>query len=130
MWAVFSCPRSATKDTLQLSEEAPLRIEIFQDPLFTEVFRTLHIKIKLVSAERDPDHPTRPKLLWKGAISGTHVMSGWVRVTPDNHIRWHFVSWLISRLSRWEPLLTKMSLYRCLASQVNPCGGTFNASIL
>ncbi|TCD68516.1 hypothetical protein EIP91_010572 [Steccherinum ochraceum] len=75
-----------------ISDNAPLRTEIFEDPQFTEVFRTMHVKVKVKGTEPDPEYPTRPKILWEGAISGTHMMSGWVNTSPDGYIRWHFVS--------------------------------------
>ncbi|THH32406.1 hypothetical protein EUX98_g1752 [Antrodiella citrinella] len=75
-----------------LADDPRLRIEVFEDPSFSEVFRTMHVKVKLTSTEHDPEHPTRPKIYWQGNIGGSHMMSGWVKVTPDNCIRWHFES--------------------------------------
>ncbi|KAH8091065.1 hypothetical protein BXZ70DRAFT_954171 [Cristinia sonorae] len=74
------------------SDELQLQTEIFTDPSFMEAFRTLHITVKVTATVPDPEHPTRPKIMWEGRIGGTHMMSGWVKVTPDGHIRWHFVS--------------------------------------
>ena len=59
---------------------------------FVEVFRTINIEIRVISAERDPAHPERPKINWFGSVGPFATMVGSVHVTPDDHIRWHFVS--------------------------------------
>ena len=41
-------------------------------------------------------HPKRPTIHFDGEVEGQAriLMSGWVAVTPDNCVRWHFVSTL------------------------------------
>ena len=58
---------------------------------FVEVFRTINIEIRVISTEHDQAHPERPKINWFGSVGPLTTMVGSVHVTPDNHIRWHFV---------------------------------------
>ena len=48
-------------------------------------------------AECDPAHPTTPKLTFFGAMQApeTSTMMGWVKMTVDNQVHWHFVSWTL-----------------------------------
>ncbi|KDQ50483.1 hypothetical protein JAAARDRAFT_141889 [Jaapia argillacea MUCL 33604] len=71
----------------------PLDTSIFSDPDFVEVFRSLTVDLVITSISPS-SHPDRPTLHFSGTIMGTgdHVMVGSVQVTPDDCIRWHFVS--------------------------------------
>lgn len=74
------------------SEDMALNTSVFDDPNFVEVFRSIDVKLRVLSTEADPDHPTRPRIKFGGSIDQEATMVGWVRVTPDNQIRWHFKS--------------------------------------
>ena len=67
-------------------------MSILESEDFVEVFRTINIEIRVISTECDPAHPDRPKINWFGSVGPFATMVGSTHVTPDNHIRWHFVS--------------------------------------
>jgi hypothetical protein len=76
---------------------AELKASIFERPDFVEVFGGFNLKLSLMRSEADALYPTRPILHFSGQserteTDGRTTMHGWVRVTPDGHIRWHFVS--------------------------------------
>ncbi|KAI0079484.1 hypothetical protein K474DRAFT_1659074 [Panus rudis PR-1116 ss-1] len=70
--------------------DVPLDTSLFDDPEFEEIFRTIIVNFQLDRSEKDPDHPTRPILHFSGKIQNEYRMFGWVKVTPDDCIRWHF----------------------------------------
>jgi len=49
------------------------------------------IQFHVTSTEYDPAHPTRPKINFSGELND-YIMKGYVNLTPDDQIRWHFVS--------------------------------------
>lgn len=65
---------------------------MFDNPGFIEIYRKITIKFRLVRSEPDPNYPTRPKLFIHGGIGGDSQMNGWIAMTPDQNVRWHFVS--------------------------------------
>lgn len=69
----------------------------FDNPDVAEIFGNLTIEINVKSTEPDPEHPTRPIIHFEGAVEDSPGVTGWVRVTPDGHIRWYIVS--VCRLS-------------------------------
>ena len=51
--------------------------------------------MRVLSTEDEPDHPGRPRINFGGSIDGTGstaTIVGYVKVTPDEQIRWHFTS--------------------------------------
>lgn len=64
----------------------------FESSRITEVFGGLNILLRLTRIEHDPAHPARPILHFEGQSKTGTTMSGFVRVTPDENIRWHFES--------------------------------------
>ncbi|KAI0819246.1 hypothetical protein BC628DRAFT_1403854 [Trametes gibbosa] len=74
------------------SDSEPLRAEIFENPDFHEVFRSIHVDLRVLGTEVDRDHPGRPRINFGGSVDGHAIFVGNVRVTPDNQIRWHFTS--------------------------------------
>ncbi|KAH9924355.1 uncharacterized protein BXZ73DRAFT_91336 [Epithele typhae] len=73
-------------------DEMPLDTSIFDDPNFTEVYRTFPIEMRVLGTEIDPDHPGFPRIQFGGSVEGHSIMVGHVRLTPDNQIRWRFTS--------------------------------------
>ena len=65
---------------------------MFEDPDFIEIYRKIKVLFHVVRSEPDPNFPTRPKLYITGEIQGDTRMFGWVNMTPDGNVRWHFVS--------------------------------------
>lgn len=61
--------------------------------------------MRVLSTEPDPDHPTRPKINFAGSIDNHATMVGWLKVTPDNQIRWHFVSGFSSEFALSSTLI-------------------------
>lgn len=60
---------------------------------FTEVYHVLDMPIRVISTTPSSTHPSRPRLNFAGQV--VHSLStviGWVEMTPDDQIRWHFVS--------------------------------------
>lgn len=79
-------------NSFNLSDNHPLQVTIFEDPEFVEICRSRNVVMRVLSTEPDPDHPTRPKINFAGSIDNHATMVGWLKVTPDNQIRWHFKS--------------------------------------
>ncbi|EEB96972.1 hypothetical protein MPER_03802, partial [Moniliophthora perniciosa FA553] len=52
------------------------------------------IQLHVTKVVHDDKHPTRPVIFFGGQIAGpiNTIMSGSVRLTDDDQIRWHFVS--------------------------------------
>ncbi|KAH9949791.1 hypothetical protein B0H21DRAFT_725996 [Amylocystis lapponica] len=79
-------------NAFNLSDTGPLRPAIFDDPGFVEVFRSISIELRVIGTEPDPAHPTRPVIRFAGEVDQHATVVGWVKVTPDNQIRWHYKS--------------------------------------
>lgn len=77
---------------LQLPEDEPLDQTIFEDGELQETFSAVDIFFRVINVEQDPDHPTRPKINYVGEMDGNFSIVGYVKLTPDDQIRWHFVS--------------------------------------
>lgn len=77
---------------LQLPEDEPLDHTIFEDGELEETFSAVDIFFRVINVERDPDHPTRPKINYVGEMDGNFSIVGYVKLTPDHQVRWHFVS--------------------------------------
>jgi hypothetical protein len=57
------------------------------------VFQALpDVQFYVTSTEHDPAHPTHPKINFAGELNERYTMRGYVNLTPDDQIRWHFVS--------------------------------------
>ncbi|EIW59282.1 uncharacterized protein TRAVEDRAFT_121446 [Trametes versicolor FP-101664 SS1] len=74
------------------SESEPLQTDIFEDPDFVEVFRSIYVELRILGTEPDPDHPGRPRINFGGSLDGHAIFVGSVKVTPDDQIRWRFTS--------------------------------------
>jgi hypothetical protein len=71
----------------------PLDTSMFED-YFREVFSSLDVELYVTQTCADPDHPTRPRIYFFGEMAdpSTSTLNGWVQMTPDDHVQWHFVS--------------------------------------
>jgi len=75
-----------------LPEDEPLDETIFEDAELQETFTAVDIFFRVINFEQDPDHPTRPRINYVGEMDGNFSIVGYVKLTPDDQIRWHFVS--------------------------------------
>ncbi|KAG2046576.1 hypothetical protein BDR06DRAFT_964924 [Suillus hirtellus] len=75
-----------------LPEDEPLDHTIFEDGELEETFSAVDIFFRVINVERDPDHPTRPKINYVGEMDGNFSIVGYVKLTPDHQVRWHFVA--------------------------------------
>lgn len=65
---------------------------MFEHPEFHEEFRTFEVEVRMIDTEFDPSHPIRPRIRFEGEMGDHSEITGWVRMTPDDQIRWNFVS--------------------------------------
>ena len=88
----------------QSSYSDPLNPSIFEASNFREVFRSLDVELCVTKTSIDPDHPTRPKIYFFGEMGDTSssMMNGWVQMTPDDQVQWHFVSAILFTQSRYD----------------------------
>ncbi|KAI0917177.1 hypothetical protein AcW1_007559 [Taiwanofungus camphoratus] len=75
-----------------MSDTDPLRSDVLSDPGFLEAFRQVNVDFRVLSMEPDFAHPTRPKINFAGYIDDYAIIVGSVMLTPDDQIRWKFVS--------------------------------------
>ena len=68
---------------------------MFQEPWFQVTFRVLPVQFRALGAADDPDHPTRPRLVFIGDVRDGQTMYGRVGMTPDGHLRWKWVRLLL-----------------------------------
>ena len=76
---------------MQLPGMESLNPSIFCNPEFSEIFHSLDIVLRVLETTEDEAHPTRPQIHFLGQMRYQSDMSGWVRMTEDNQIRWHIV---------------------------------------
>jgi hypothetical protein len=76
----------------------------------------------VINVEQDPDHPTRPKINYVGEMDGKFSVVGYVKFTPDNQIRWHFVSLASGQLGLYCHADVNIA-YRQLVTETRQCGG-------
>lgn len=79
------------KDELQPGERGPLDMTLFRDPAFHETFRVIPVHFRVIGTEKDPDHPTRPRLIFAGEVRDGQTMVGRVEMVPEGHLRWKWV---------------------------------------
>ncbi|KAJ3744490.1 hypothetical protein DFH05DRAFT_1525539 [Lentinula detonsa] len=77
-------------------ETGGFRESLLTGPAFQEMFRSMKLTLQVTSVKEDPNHPGRPRIYFLGAIAepsnGSSTINGYVCMTDDNQIRWHFVS--------------------------------------
>ncbi|KAJ3907882.1 hypothetical protein F5879DRAFT_986063 [Lentinula edodes] len=78
------------------SEPGPFRESLLTGPGFQEMFRSMKVNLQVTNVKEDPNHPGRPRIYFLGAITdpspSTSTINGYVCMTDDDQIRWHFVS--------------------------------------
>ncbi|EGN94026.1 hypothetical protein SERLA73DRAFT_171860 [Serpula lacrymans var. lacrymans S7.3] len=73
------------------ANQGELNYSVFEGE-FEETYRTVDVYFRVINVEPDPAHPTRPVINYVGEMDGHFTVMGWVKLTPDNQIRWHFVA--------------------------------------
>jgi len=73
-----------------------LNTEILEDDEFQEAIRLIELNLRVTDALPCPSHPHRPVLRFEGSSKGAQGnearVKGMVFMTPDNQVRWKFVS--------------------------------------
>lgn len=71
-----------------------LDTSIFEQEGVTEEFRRLEARLRVTGFTRDGEHPGHPIISFGGVVNppSNSTMSGRVRLTSDNHLKWTFVS--------------------------------------
>jgi hypothetical protein len=49
------------------------------------------VQFRVIGNKEDPDHPTRPHLIFVGEVRDGQTMFGRVEMTSDGHLRWKWV---------------------------------------
>ena len=82
----------------------------------------MNVKLSFTKTEPDPAHPARPILYFSGEIQTAvpSTMTGRVRMTVDNQIRWHFVS-----QSYFQPFFLKKKVLFRFIWQLSGSQGNF-----
>ena len=102
-----------------VSDTTELNPALFDDPEFMEIFRSFFVELHVMSSEDDPEHPGYPRIHFGGTMNVQATMFGYVRLTPDNQIRWHFVS----KIPVYSPGLVSHTGSRPLETKGTPSGG-------
>jgi hypothetical protein len=56
----------------------------------------MDLNLHVMRTQPDPGHPKRPVIYFAGDMAGsTSTMTGQVRMTHDDQVQWHFVSWIL-----------------------------------
>ncbi|KAF8508214.1 hypothetical protein JB92DRAFT_2954126 [Gautieria morchelliformis] len=98
-WQVIFCfcdHRDLLAFNRQHTMHATPNPSVFQEEDFEEALRFLEFELSLVTAEEPsetiPHCPARPTLHFLGKISGNARVKGRVYMTPDEQVRWSFMS--------------------------------------
>ncbi|KAF7422455.1 hypothetical protein PC9H_010611 [Pleurotus ostreatus] len=78
---------------VQTEETNPLDPSFFESPMFREVFRSMTVKLKVTAIDPSIDG-RRPTIHFTGGMGdpASGSMTGFVEMTSEAAIRWHFVS--------------------------------------
>ena len=49
------------------------------------------VHLRVIGPGEDLEHPTRPRLHFAGEVRDGQTMSGFVEMTPEDHLRWKWV---------------------------------------
>jgi hypothetical protein len=95
---------------------------VFENPDFEEAFQSFNVRLNVTSVEPDPVHPGHPKLHFRGEMfHGMSSMTGYVELTAEQFVRWHFVSGLALLISDRDTNLAND--FRCRGKADRQCGG-------
>ncbi|KAF9222953.1 hypothetical protein BS17DRAFT_755351 [Gyrodon lividus] len=72
----------------RVPENEPLDTSIFEDA--EETYSSIVLYFRVINVEPDPSHPTRPKINYIGELDGTFTLVGFVKLTADDQVWWHF----------------------------------------
>ena len=56
----------------------------------------LPVHLRIIGTVQDPEHPTRPRLLFAGEVRDGQTMVGHVEMLPEEHLRWKWVRLCLS----------------------------------
>ncbi|KAK0221470.1 hypothetical protein IW262DRAFT_1459675 [Armillaria fumosa] len=79
---------------LSTRADGSLDASLFEDPGFTDVFRSVEVTVRVLEVSPDAKHPKHPRIYFGGSM-GQHsmsTMSGYVHMTDENQVRWRFRS--------------------------------------
>ena len=84
----------------------------------------MEIYFRVTSVEPDPLHPTRPKMNIIGEVDGKFNAVGFVKLTDDDQVWWHYVSNTPSPIVRTRSNSCAFSFkIRVEATMTKWCGG-------
>ncbi len=95
-------------------------MSMFQDPGFGDAFRVLPVYFRVIGFEEDPEHPTRPRLVFAGDVRDGRTMMGRIEMTPDEHLRW---KWVRLRICACWRYLLPTNFSRCAGRAGRQSGG-------
>ena len=73
------------------SHQPESNISVLEDNQI-EDHHAVRVGFRITSFKPNSDHPCRPEINYTGdALNGDLIVTGFVRLTPDNQVRWHFV---------------------------------------
>ncbi|KAI6014718.1 hypothetical protein BKA83DRAFT_4087848 [Pisolithus microcarpus] len=73
------------------SQNGPLDTSVFEGDNVPEMHASVTMYFRVIGIEPDPDHPTRPRINYAGEHDSEFSVIGYVKLTPDDQIRWHYV---------------------------------------
>lgn len=74
----------------QVPDHEPQDTSIFDG--VEETLASIDIYFRVASIEPDPSHPSYPKINLIGEVDGKFNMVGFVKLTDDDQVWWHYVS--------------------------------------
>ncbi|KAL4073295.1 hypothetical protein V8B97DRAFT_1869417 [Scleroderma yunnanense] len=64
---------------------------MFEDDTVSEDHHAIQVRFRITGIEPNTTHPFRPRTNYSGdALGGEFPVTGFVELTPDNQVRWHF----------------------------------------
>ncbi|KIK23521.1 hypothetical protein PISMIDRAFT_100267 [Pisolithus microcarpus 441] len=73
------------------AQNGPLDTSVFEGDNVPEMHASVTMYFRVIGIEPDPDHPTRPRINYAGEHDSEFSVIGYVKLTPDDQIRWHYV---------------------------------------
>ncbi|KIK78769.1 hypothetical protein PAXRUDRAFT_16695 [Paxillus rubicundulus Ve08.2h10] len=72
----------------RIPENEPLDTSIFEGA--EETYSSIDLYFRVIDVEPDPLHQTRPKINFIGELDGNFTLMGFVKLTADDQVWWHF----------------------------------------